>query len=113
MDRLFSLFDQIKYSLLRATVFTLNKYTPRPIFANQVSDSIERERIGHLARGDDHDLVAYMYNVQTLWNHSFSWGAMFVACQIFAGLWGHNFVDDWLRKSVYYIAKPIHYIVKC
>ena len=30
-----------------------------------------------------------------LWNHSNSWGPIFVVCQFFTGPWGRNFVD-WL-----------------
>ena len=30
-----------------------------------------------------------------LWNHSYSWGPMFVECQNFAGSYGFNLVGNW------------------
>ena len=32
-------------------------------------------------------LCYYLNKIQILWNHSYSWGAMFVDCQNFAGSW--------------------------
>ena len=42
-----------------------------------------------------------------LWNHSYSWGPMFVDCQNFAASWGRNF--DWFVALQY---RSIHFFVK-
>ena len=34
-----------------------------------------------------------------LWNHSYSWGPMFVECQNFAGSYGFNLVGNWFVAS--------------
>ena len=49
-----------------------------------------------------------MYQCSILWNHSYSWGPVFVDCQNFAGSWGHNFMDNSFVASQY---KTIHCFV--
>lgn len=42
----------------------------------------------------------YLYFI-ILWNHTYSWGAIFVDCQTFGGSWGHS---SWITGLLHYNA---------
>ena len=49
-----------------------------------------------------------VFQCSILWNHSYSWGPVFMDCQNFAGLWGRNFMGNRFVASQY---KTIRYFV--